>query len=198
MHHEYVDKYSRRKSVVHSINPTVKVIFVFAFLLAISISSDIRIVFGILVADLVLMLLSRVPILFFAKKMLFCLPFLIFMFFLPFEQAILLFSKAITSIFSVLLLMSTTKFSKLLEVLKSMRVPCLFILMLAFFYRYVFLFIDTVHSMKKARDSRCFGKRQTTSVKTASNMVGCLVVRSFDQSERVYNAMISRGYNDKD
>jgi energy-coupling factor transporter transmembrane protein EcfT len=52
--------------------------------------------------------------------------------------------------------------------------------------------------MKYARDSRCFSKKQSLKPATASGMIGSLIVRSYEQSERVYLAMLARGYDDTD
>jgi cobalt/nickel transport system permease protein len=49
--------------------------------------------------------------------------------------------------------------------------------------------------MKRARDSRCFGGRWFWHSKAIGHMVGWLFLRSFHRGERVYLAMLSRGYN---
>jgi cobalt/nickel transport system permease protein len=49
--------------------------------------------------------------------------------------------------------------------------------------------------MKRARDSRCFGGRWFWQSKVIGHMVGMLFLRSFHRGERVYLAMLSRGYD---
>jgi cobalt/nickel transport system permease protein len=48
--------------------------------------------------------------------------------------------------------------------------------------------------MKRARDSRCFGGRWFWQSRVIGQMVGTLFLRSFHRGERVYLAMLSRGY----
>jgi cobalt/nickel transport system permease protein len=49
--------------------------------------------------------------------------------------------------------------------------------------------------MKRARDSRSFGGRWLWHSKVIGHMIGWLFLRSFYRGERVYLAMLSRGYN---
>ena len=62
-------------------------------------------------------------------------------------------------------------------------------------YRYSFILVDEIQRMKRARDSRCFGGKWLRQTKTIGHMVGTLFLRSFLRGERVYMAMLSRGYN---
>lgn len=82
--------------------------------------------------------------------------------------------------------------------MRFFRIPGLFIMMLSFFYRYIFLFLDNVHKMQHARDARSFNNKQRFNLSTVSRMIGSLFIRSYEQSERVYVAMLARGYDDKD
>jgi energy-coupling factor transporter transmembrane protein EcfT len=52
--------------------------------------------------------------------------------------------------------------------------------------------------MKHAQESRTFTRKQKMDPKTTSKMIGNLFVRSFDQSERIYMAMLARGYDPDD
>ncbi|MBN1157105.1 hypothetical protein JXA85_05780 [Candidatus Woesearchaeota archaeon] len=196
MHHEYIDKYSRLDSVVHKIDSRTKMILSFLLILIITAFNNFYPVLIIMPLIVIAILLSKVPVMFFLRRIAICLPFLLFLFFLPFSKAVLLFSKSASSITIITLLMSTTTFSGFLEALKFFKTPKIFILMLSFFYRYLFLFIDNIHRMRHACDSRCFSKKQSFKPATVSGMIGNLVVRSYEQSERVYLAMLARGYND--
>jgi len=65
----------------------------------------------------------------------------------------------------------------------------------SFMYRYSFILIDEMYRMKRARDSRCFGGRWFWQSKIIGHMIGTLFLRSFHRGERVYLAMLSRGYH---
>ena len=49
--------------------------------------------------------------------------------------------------------------------------------------------------MKRARDSRCFGGKWIWHAKTIGHMIGTLFLRSYERGERIYIAMVSRGYD---
>ncbi|GAJ02568.1 unnamed protein product, partial [marine sediment metagenome] len=49
--------------------------------------------------------------------------------------------------------------------------------------------------MKQARDSRNFGSSRLRQLRTIGNMVGTLFIRSYERGERVYAAMLARGFD---
>jgi cobalt/nickel transport system permease protein len=49
--------------------------------------------------------------------------------------------------------------------------------------------------MKQARDSRNFGGRRLWQLRTVGNMIGTLFIRSYERGERVYAAMVARGFD---
>jgi cobalt/nickel transport system permease protein len=103
--------------------------------------------------------------------------------------------KASLGVFSIILLYSTTTFPKLIKAMEQLRLPKVFTVLFSFMYRYSFILVDEVQRMKRARDSRCFGGTWSWQVKTIGHMVGTLFVRSYHRGERVYLAMLSRGYD---
>jgi cobalt/nickel transport system permease protein len=102
--------------------------------------------------------------------------------------------KAWLSVLSLIMLSSTTKFSELLKGLEQLRMPRVMVMILSFMYRYIFVLVDEVIRMKQARDSRSFGGKRTWQLKTIGNMVGTLFLRSYERGERVYGAMVARGF----
>jgi len=103
--------------------------------------------------------------------------------------------KAWLSVLSLILLSSTTEFSELLKGLEQLRMPRVMVMTLSFMYRYIFLLVDEVIRMKQARDSRNFGGKRMWQLKTIGNMVGTLFLRSYERGERVYGAMVARGFD---
>lgn len=69
-------------------------------------------------------------------------------------------------------------------------------MLLSFMYRYLFVVIDEVTSMKQARDSRNFGGgKKLWQIRTVGNMIGTLFLRSYERGERTYSAMVARGFD---
>lgn len=74
--------------------------------------------------------------------------------------------------------------------------PKIFIMIMSFMYRYLFLLVDEVQRMQRAKESRSFGKaKHLHTLRTLSNIIGVLFIRSYERAERVYLAMCSRGFH---
>ena len=73
--------------------------------------------------------------------------------------------------------------------------PRVMIMILSFMYRYVFVLVDEVMRMRQARDSRNFGGSRLWHLRTIGNMTGTLFIRSYERGERVYAAMLARGFD---
>jgi len=100
-----------------------------------------------------------------------------------------------------LLLVAVTRFPDLIHALEHLRVPAILTTIIAFLYRYLFVLTDEVLRLLRARESRSAasaGKRSGRGVvwraKVAGNMAGQLFLRSYERSDRIYNAMLARGY----
>jgi cobalt/nickel transport system permease protein len=65
---------------------------------------------------------------------------------------------------------------------------------LALTYRYLFVLIDEAARLRRARDSRMFVIRRFHIWLSLTSLLGQLFIRSTERSERIYTAMISRGW----
>jgi cobalt/nickel transport system permease protein len=102
--------------------------------------------------------------------------------------------KAILGVLSMILLGSTTTFSDMLAGFQRLRVPQVFVLVVSFMYRYSFVFLDELQRMQRAMVSRNYRARWLWNVPTLGRLLSSLFLRSYSRGERVYVAMISRGY----
>ncbi len=101
-----------------------------------------------------------------------------------------------------ILLVAVTRFPDLIHALEHLKVPSILTTIIAFLYRYLFVLTDEVFRLIRARESRSAasaGNRAGGGVfwraKVAGNMAGQLFLRSYERSDRIYNAMLSRGYS---
>lgn len=196
MRFEYADKYDDTGTIVHRTCAPIKLIFAIISIVVISFSKSFYPIAIIMPIVLVLMLISKVSPTFLLKRIGICFPFLIYIPFLPPTQAIMLLAKSLSTITILALLISTTRFNDIISAMAFFRVPRMFTMMLSFLYRYLFLFSENIYKMKCAATSRCFGHKKQWNTNIISNMTGCLFVRSYEQSERTYNAMLARCYDD--
>ena len=105
------------------------------------------------------------------------------------------------SVQMAILLTATTQFPDLMHALRHLRVPYSLVAVISFTYRYLFVLTDEAKRLLRARDARSAqwpGHKSGGSLswrgKVAGNMVGQLFLRSYERSDRVYNAMLARGY----
>jgi cobalt/nickel transport system permease protein len=103
-------------------------------------------------------------------------------------------TKSIVSILSALTLVYCIPFGRLCSVLHSLKVPQPFVMQLLLVYRYCFLLADEARSLDKARQMRSF-KGHGRSLGVTSKLIGAFMVRSIERSDRVYRAMVARGFN---
>jgi cobalt/nickel transport system permease protein len=219
--HSFIDQYSDMGSFIHKLDPRTKFITIIVFLLAVLVTPISRwqafTLYFALVA--ILIILSRVPLLYVLKRSFVIVPFVLVIAALniPFKngeaisefdiwlwrvsitrEGLLVFGniivKAWLSILGLILLSSTTPLIRLLKGMEQLGLPRVMVMIISFMYRYIFVLTDEVMRMKQARDSRNFGGKWLWQIKTIGNMIGTIFIRSYERAERVHAAMLSRGF----
>ncbi|HVO68444.1 MAG TPA: cobalt ECF transporter T component CbiQ [Aggregatilineaceae bacterium] len=109
--------------------------------------------------------------------------------------------KSWLAVQSALILSMTTSFTDLLWAFSSLRVPRVLVAIISFMYRYLFTLQDEAQRLMRARAARSgtvtgrkSGGGLVWRARVAGHMVGSLFLRSYERSERVYAAMLARGY----
>jgi cobalt/nickel transport system permease protein len=103
-------------------------------------------------------------------------------------------SKALIGTVSAVLLGATTSFPDVLHGLERMRAPRLLTLIAAFMYRYLFVIGGEVRRMRVALAARGYRPRHALQAAAIGRVATALFVRTYDRGERVYLAMLARGY----
>jgi cobalt/nickel transport system permease protein len=103
-------------------------------------------------------------------------------------------AKTTLCLVAMLLLSNTTPFAELLGVMRRARVPALLVSTLALMYRYLFVLVDETQRMRRARASRTFRPGRVRAWGTLATVIGQLFVRSTERAERIYAAMVARGW----
>ena len=112
--------------------------------------------------------------------------------------ASLLFARIITSISILNLFVATTPMRETIEAMLWFKVPKVLIDIALLMMRYLHILSEETTRMYNAQASRCgFSKRTgyKQKVKNLSTIAGSLIIRALKRGERVYVAMLSRGYN---
>jgi len=105
------------------------------------------------------------------------------------------------SVLLLLVLVSSTPFMDVLWALRWFKLPSVLSDMIMFTYRFIFVLLDESGRMRLARSSRGFrGGRSLLdgeAFKVLSNTIGMIFLRSYRRADRVYLALLSRGYDGK-
>lgn len=92
--------------------------------------------------------------------------------------------------------LSTSPFPVTLNALVRLRVPNMIVQMISLTHRYIFVFHHEAKRMATGMQARGFQRRTNMdTLKATGNFIGMLFVRSFERTERVYDAMLARGYS---
>ena len=105
-----------------------------------------------------------------------------------------IFAKGTIGVITAIILSASTSARDILSGLEKLRVPAPLVSIATFMLRYLNVINDELGRMKIARESRGFEERGLKSWRILAQTVGALFIRSYERGERVYLAMLSRGF----
>jgi cobalt/nickel transport system permease protein len=223
MRHSFLDRYRHGTSLIHRLDPRLKVLGTLAFVLVTTTGPPRAWQTFILLAVLALgaIVAAQIPFLDALRRSTIALPFAgMVAISLPFTQGghvvlawqpfgwnlavtdegLFLFAsvlvKAWLSVMVTGLLVATTPFPTLLKAMRSLHVPAVLMATISFMYRYLYVLVDEAMRLQTARAARSVGSGRTLlwRAQVLGGMIGSLFVRSYERSERIYAAMLSRGF----
>ncbi len=202
MRHDFIDRFSRIDSPIHRTATSIKALTAFIAVIG-AIILPISFLWYFFIHGLILIVaafVSRIPKLFLLKRLMLMEPFVLGISVLVLFQPggtgafITVVIKSTLCLSTMLLLSNTTPFSELLSFMKKLYIPSLLITILALMYRYLFVLIDEAEKMQRARESRTFTRNNSQIWKTRAILIAQLFVRSTERAERIYSAMLARGW----
>jgi len=210
----FIDQLSYKDTFVHRLDPRAKLIATLLFLFTVISFSKYEIA-GLLpffLYPMLMMTIGEIPFMFIFRKVLIVSPFAIFIgIFNPLLDSgqVLIFNgftvsagwlsflsillKFTLTVSTALLLIATTSFPNVCHALKQLGLPSLFVSQLSFLYRYIFVLMEETMRIVRARDMRSYGKRGR-GIRIFVRIVGILFIRTVERAERIYFAMLSRGF----
>jgi cobalt/nickel transport system permease protein len=102
--------------------------------------------------------------------------------------------KALLSLLMLNLLVLTTAIPALLNGMVALKMPPLLVAILASMYRYIGVLIEEFAAMQRAAASRNLMGRDRWQRLIVGHMFGSLFIRTYERGDRVYQAMLARGY----
>ena len=202
MRHDFLDRYSRLDSPIHRLPTSVKLVGSLSIVAANVSVSFAHYWFFIIVAGVLLVLsaLTSIPWRFIFGRLVLLEPFALGIALMALFQEnggmvfLSILVRSTLCLFTMILLSNTTPFSSLLQTMARFGVPRLLITILALLYRYLFVLIDEVERLNRARTSRTFSTSRRKRWQMLASLIGQLFVRSTERAERIYAAMTARGW----
>lgn len=112
----------------------------------------------------------------------------------------LLFAKFSVAITTVILFSSTSPMTEMVESARKLKLPREFALLLTMMIRYLFVFWGILNRLHRAQASRCFdiwnkNVPRKWILEQIGYSISSLFIRSYEQGERTFQSMLSRGYD---
>jgi cobalt/nickel transport system permease protein len=201
-------------SAVHRAQPHHKLLALLGFVLVVVATPNGQYAFfaGYLAVLLAVVVVSRVPVGYLAKRMVVEVPFLVFAVLVPFvadgprtevlglsvsEPGLVaaggLVMKGTLGVLASLTLAATTEPQAVIRGLERLRLPAQLVQIMAFMVRYLDVVTDEMRRMRVALASRGFTARNPLHWPVLARSAGALFIRSYERGERVHLAMLSRG-----
>ncbi len=215
------ETYVGGRSHIHSWTPRLKLISLVLLMFAFAAVKHLSLVIPMLGVTAITYALSRLPLSFLLKRLRYPgLFILMVVLVLPFGSGetvlaqwgpLALRQEGLTSMVLVVarfvsiltlgfILLGTTPFLTLLRAMRSLGLPTLLADMTLLTYRYLFETADMLSTMQRSMHLRGFGHRRRwlqlngSTLSQLAGLLGTLLIRSYERSERVYKAMQLRGY----
>src|SRR5210317_1845452 len=206
-------------SYLVKIKPEIKLLSFFAIILSIaflSLENNVSVVLqAVIVAGL--LIVSRLQLKTYLKRLSIDIPFILFALFLPFvskgngevlrsffnfsiyktgvDEMISILIKITLCVTLAIVLTATTSNIEIIYGLQKLKLSPLLISIFSFAIRYIDVFIDEVKRVKISMRSRGYDEKGIKGLKPIAYASGALLIRGYERGERVYNSMLSRGFN---
>lgn len=210
-----LDLLSNGKSSIHRLDARAKVLVTLFFILCV-VSYDryaLTALFPYFIFPVVIVSLSGLPPLFIIRKIILFSPFVLVVgIFNPFlDREILLqlgplgisggwisfasiLTRSVLTVGAGFVLVGVTGFTAVCQALERLGMPQVFAVQLLFLYRYITVLTEESDRASRARELRSCGKKGL-GIRSFGSMTGHLLLRTWQRSERIYMAMLARGFN---
>ncbi len=211
----YLDALSNQNTFIHRLNPCVKLLATLGFIIAVTSFSKYEItgLFPFFLFPVILFSLGNLPTAPILKRLLIVAPFILFIgIFNPlFDHTPIMkvgsvvitggwvsfFSitlKLCLTITAALILVATTGIDAIGSALLTIGVPRIIVIQLLFMYRYLHVLVEEFVRTVTAYSLRSF-HGDGVQFRAWGSLLGQLLIRSIDRANRIYQAMLCRGFD---
>ncbi|SFL50512.1 cobalt ECF transporter T component CbiQ [Pelosinus propionicus] len=212
-----IDDLAAQNTFIHSLNSCTKLVTTLAFILFVTSFSNYEVtsLIPLLFYPVALMSLGNLPYKPIAKRLLLIAPFIVFIGLLNpiFDKApiaklgpflitggwlsfLSITIKLLLTVTSALILVATTGMNSICSAMAQIGVPKPIVIQILFMYRYLHVLLEEFLKTNQAYDLRSF---KTTGIhyKAWGSLLGQLLLRTMDRAQRIYQAMLCRGFDGK-
>ncbi|WP_415719605.1 cobalt ECF transporter T component CbiQ [Maridesulfovibrio sp.] len=213
------EPFAHGTSIIHSMHPGFRLACAFIFSIAGALLTNITAAGSVFVAGIIFTIAARLDFKHLLKRLLIVNFFILFLwFFLPFSKpgtpvinvgpfsatlegiiyTAIITLKSNGIILAITALIATMPVQTLGSGMQALKIPDKLCRLLLFSWRYVHVMISEYTRMRRAAAMRAFKPRSNLlTYRTYAWLLGMLLVRSMDRAQRVWQAMICRGFNGK-
>ncbi len=205
MKHTTIDHFAR-ESPFYRIDPRAKIVGFLFFVVCVALMQSLPYLVLAFIIIFMFGVGSAIPTVHFVTRYAVSFPFILFASLAALVgsgpyNAVSMFIRISSCVLALIILSATTDFLDLLKGLQRMRFPQIFLVLLLFMYRYIFLLREELYRMSMARKARGFrGGRHLfdrIGMRTISYTAGAVLVRASERGNRIYDSMLTRGYDGK-
>ena len=210
------EPFSTGNSQIHRLDPRFKVVFASVYAFVVALSNSFPALIAALIFSFILIGLSRLNILEVAKRIILVNGLIIFLWFVvpltfagqplfhlgPFvvsHEGVLVSARITLKSNAILLafisLIASNSVATLGNALGRLKIPKKIIYLLLLNYRYIFVMEEEYRRLLRSASIRGFRPASNLhTYKTYAYLIGILFVRASERAERVYKAMLCRGF----
>lgn len=213
----HLEEFAEGNSLLHRLDPRIKFITAIPYIFLIAITSSLKGPFLAFMISVVMLFISRISFKKLFRRLIVVNGFIFILWiFLPFSypgETIFSFAslkatregflyvlsitlKANAIVLATIAILGTSEVFSLAHALVHLKVPNKLVHLFFFFYRYISVLHEEYLRLKRAMNIRAFkAKTNIHTYKSYAYLVGMLIVRSYERSQRIYKAMLCRGFH---
>jgi cobalt/nickel transport system permease protein len=212
----HLETFAHGHSVFHRMDPRAKLPAAAAFSIVVGISTTNSALWAAMSISIVVLLAARLPLYPLIKRLWAVNVFIVFLWLvLPWRLELAqgwnwslvwdprglalagkITLKANAIVMILIGLLSTSPINNLFHALAHLRVPVKLVHMFLFFYRYLHVLHREYHKLALAIKARGFQPANNLhTYQTYAHLAGMVLVKSYDRAEKVYQAMLCRGFS---
>lgn len=213
------EKFADGTSWIHRLDPRLKIIVTIILAFTVALGNNINMLLQAMVLAIILLIITNLNFKSVAGRLLIVNTFIFFIWlFIPFTYpgeglfkigpllatregiiyALKITIRSNTIMLFVISLLSTSSISALIHALNDLYLPDKLVYLFFFVYRYLHVIEKEFEKLSNSMSIRAFKPRTNLhTYKSYAYLIGMLLIKSYERSKKVYEAMLCRGFKGK-